>query len=52
MPFRIPGKKVYQSGLVSRGGQCGGQNDPGIYVSLTHKPTLDWVLKNVKTGKC
>lgn len=47
--------KAYQYALVSRGGgsvECAGLNQPGIYTSLAHKPNLDWVLKNSRSGTC
>jgi len=46
-------KKVYQVGVVSRGGaDCGGFNQPGIYASLNYKKNLDWVVESSKSGTC
>jgi len=50
--FMFVDKKLYQYGVVSHGEECGGWNQPGIYVSLAHKPNLDWVLENSKDGSC
>jgi len=51
--FRFEGKKAYQYGVVSRGGEdCAGFNQPGLYTSVDHKPHLDWIVENTKSGKC
>jgi len=51
--FRFEDGKAYQYGLVSRGGKdCGGVNQPGLYSSVNHKPHLDWIVENAKSGSC
>ena len=40
------------AGVVSRGGQCAGFNQPGIYTSLADKGNREWIEGHVKDSDC
>ena len=50
-PFYVfKGWKGYIVGVVSRGGQCAGFNQPGIYTNLLHEPWRKWIIDT--SGQC
>jgi len=42
--------KAYLSGVLSRGNECAGMNQPGIYTIA--KEYLPWIKQNSRRGKC
>ena len=39
-------------GVVSRGGECAGFNQPGIYTNLVHAKWNSWVQDTITEGDC
>ena len=46
----ISDQRAYVVGVVSRGDDCAGFNQPGIYTNI--KEYLDWIEENSKDGSC
>jgi len=42
--------KAYLSGVLSRGNECGGMNQPGIYTMV--REYLPWIQQITRQGKC
>ena len=42
--------RAYLVGVVSRGDDCAGFNQPGIYTDVTKYK--DWILEHTKDGSC
>ena len=42
--------KAHVIGVVSRGDDCAGFNQPGVYTSVSKY--LDWIEKHTKDGSC
>ncbi|TRY79426.1 hypothetical protein TCAL_10763 [Tigriopus californicus] len=52
-PFYIfKGKRAHLAGVVSRGGQCAGFNQPGIYTDMSYAKWLDWLHAQTKDYSC
>jgi len=48
--YQFINKKAYLSGVLSRGNECAGMNQPGIYTMA--KKFLPWIKRNSKQGQC
>ncbi len=46
------GGKAHVIGVVSRGAQCAGFNQPGIYTNLLHPDWRKWIVENINSGNC
>ena len=46
----FPDGKAYIVGVVSRGDDCAGFNQPGIYTTVYEY--IDWIKENSKDGDC
>ena len=44
--------RAHMVGVVSRGGECAGFNQPGIYTNLVHAKWNSWVRDAIKEGDC
>ena len=49
---RNSGGRAHTVGVVSRGGECAGFNQPGIYTNLMDERWNKWVRENIKEGDC
>ena len=50
MRGHLPDERAYVVGVVSRGDDCAGFNQPGIYTNV--KEYLSWIEENSKDGQC
>ena len=50
MRGHLPDERAYVVGVVSRGDDCAGFNQPGIYTNV--KEYLSWIEENSKDGHC
>ena len=48
--YRFLNGKAYLVGVVSRGDECAGFNQPGIYTDISKQ--RQWILKNTRDGTC
>ena len=48
--YKFMGNKVYIVGVVSRGDDCAGFNQPGIYTDVAKYKK--WILKHSYDGSC
>lgn len=44
--------RAHLVGVVSRGGECAGFNQPGIYTNLVHAKWNSWVRDAIREGDC
>ena len=48
--YKFIGNKAYLVGVVSRGDDCAGFNQPGIYTDVYKQ--RKWILENTSDGSC